>query len=214
MSNKTATVLILLLILACIGAGVWAYPLLPEKVASHWDEQGNVNGYMSKFWGVFLVPLMLIGLAALFWAIPKIDPLRANIETFRREYNLLVLFVVVFLAFVFALTLLWNLGIQFDLSSFIISSVGILFFFLGLLMPKMKRNWFIGIRTPWTLSSDTVWDKTHRQGGTIFKLLGILIFADGFIFPSALGAFIALTIFSTLWLVVYSYLEYRTEKHS
>jgi cytochrome bd-type quinol oxidase subunit 2 len=101
MSNRTTNALTFVLILACIGAGVWAYPLLPEKVASHWDEHGNVNGYMSKFWGVFLVPLMLIGLAALFWAIPKIDPLRANIETFRREYNLLVLFVLVFLAFVF-----------------------------------------------------------------------------------------------------------------
>jgi len=147
----------------------------------------------------------------MFWVIRKIDPLRKNIEKFKKYFNILMIVLVAFFVFVYALTLAWNLGYEVNFQIFLFPAIGVLFFYIGILMKHAKRNWFVGIRTPWTLSSDKVWDETHRIGGDLFKISGIITIT-GFFFPAQAIYLILIPILaSTIFVVVYSYLLYRKE---
>jgi uncharacterized membrane protein len=168
---------------------------------------------MSKFWGVFLMPLMTTGLVLFFLAIPKIDPLRANIAAFRDVFNLFIVFFTGFMVYIYLLTLLWNLGYTgFNMSEAMLPALGVLFIFTGYLMRKAKRNFFIGIRTPWTLSSDRVWDETHRVGSVLFMIAGGLAFLGSFVGGvTAFWLIFVPIMVSVLVTLVYSYLLYQRE---
>lgn len=200
------------IILISFAIGIYFYPALPERIASHWGANGEVNGYMSKFWGIFLLPFLSIFLLIFFLLLPKIDPLGANIKKFRKYFDGFIIVFLVFLFYIYVLTLAWNLGVKFNMLLMILPTLGVLFYYLGIMMEKTKRNWFIGIRTPWTISSDNVWNKTHKIGGTLFKISGIIAII-GINFGSfAIFFIIVPIIFSTLYTVIYSYLEYQKEQ--
>jgi uncharacterized membrane protein len=188
------------------------YSYLPERVASHWDSQGQVNGYMPRFWGAFLVPIISLGLALLFILIPKIDPLKSNIEKFRNYFDWFIVIFLLFMLYVHMLTILWNLGARFNMLQLMIPAMGLLFFYMGLLLQKAKRNWFIGIRTPWTLSSDNVWDKTHRLGAKLYMLAGIIALLGVLLPKIAIWLVIVPVITASIYTIAYSYFEYKKEK--
>jgi len=199
------------IILLSFAIGIYFYPQMPEMVASHWNAQGEVNGYMSKFWGLFLMPIIPIGLLFLFILIPKIDPLKENIEKFRKYFDGFVVLMILFLFYIYLLTVLWNIGIRFDMSQLMMPALGILFYYSGILIENSKRNWFIGIRTPWTLGSEKVWDKTHQRGGKLFKIAGVVIFLSIF-FLKYIVFFVIIPVISiVIYTVVYSYFEYQKE---
>ena len=207
---KKITIAIILIIILSFVIAIYAYQTIDgDKVASHWNAKGEVNGYMSKFLGVFLFPLILIGLYLVFLVIPKIDPLKKNIEKFRKYYDIFILAIMLFMFYVFILTLLFNLGYSFNMKTMLMPTIGLLFFGIGMFMKKLKRNWFIGIRTPWTISNDEVWKKTHLLGAKLFKLLGIIIFLGIFFRKYLLWFILVPVIISVVWLFAYSYLEYR-----
>ena len=157
MSTRKMFVSVLVLILVTTLAGVLHWNGLPDPMASHWGINDQVNGTMPKFWGVFLMPLISLGLFLLFLIIPTIDPLKANIAKFRDTFNLFITFMTLFLMYVQGLTLAWNLGFtHFKMSTSLMPALGLLFILVGCMIRKAKRNFFIGIRTPWTLSSDKV----------------------------------------------------------
>lgn len=209
MNKKITNTILLLLIVLGITIGTILYPYFPNQIASHWNMVGEVNGYMSKFWGVFLLPMILVGLFGLYHLIPAIDPLRKNLESFRRYYNLFWIFLFLFLSYIFGLTLIWNLGYHFSFSVPLTPAFSLLWFFLGLVLPKSKRNWFFGIRTPWTLANDVVWEKTHRVGGKFFMITAIAALF-GIVFPKQSIWFILIPVFATvIFTVIYSYLVYR-----
>ncbi|MFH0956362.1 MAG: SdpI family protein, partial [Candidatus Aenigmatarchaeota archaeon] len=191
---------------------VYFYPVLPESMASHWGIRGNVDGYMQKPLAAFLMPAMLAAMALLFFAIPRIDPLKANIDKFRGHYYG---FIVVFCAFILLLhlqVLLWNVGIRINPASTMPLAMGVLFYYMGVMVENAKRNWFIGIRTPWTLSSDSVWDKTHRLGGRLFKVAGIIALF-GVLFPAFAFYFVIVPVLSVVfYTIIYSYLEFKKEE--
>jgi uncharacterized membrane protein len=211
---KKTTITIILIILLSIAIGVYSYYNIQEsKIASHWDAKGQVNGYMSKFWGIFLVPIISIGLYLLFLFIPKIDPLKKNILKFRNYYDSFILIMMLFLFYVFVLTILANLGYVFNMTTMLMPAIGLLFFCIGIIFKKLKRNWFIGIRTPWTMSNDQVWEKTHKLGSVLFKIEGIILLL-GVFFPAKyfLGFVLIPILVFTIWLFLYSYLEYKKIK--
>jgi uncharacterized membrane protein len=216
MTTRTTTLIVLILITAGALAGLLLWDQLPEMMASHWNANDQVDGYMPKFWGVFMMPLMTLGMFLLFMVIPLIDPLRANIAKFRGVFNLFIAFIIAFMLYIHALTLAWNLGYTgFKMSQAMLPAMGLLFILVGYLIRQAKRNWFIGIRTPWTLSSDTVWDKTHQIGGALFMLSGVLALIGGFFGGTTAFWFIMIPIFgSTIFLVVYSYVLYQRETHA
>jgi uncharacterized membrane protein len=213
MTTKTTSIIVLTLIVIALIAGLALWNQLPEQMASHWGVNDQVDGYISKFWGVFLMPLVTAGMFILFLVVPAIDPLKANIAQFRETFNVFIALIVAFMLYIHALTLAWSLGYQdFKMSAAMLPFMGVLFIAIGYLLRKAKRNFFIGIRTPWTLSSDTVWDKTHQLGSVLFMLSGALAILGGF--AGGMTAFWMLfvpLIGSTLFLVIYSYVLYRNE---
>ena len=213
MNTRLTTIIVLVLVLAATIAGLSLWNRLPDQMASHWNVNDQVDGYMSKFWGVFLMPLIALGMFLLFLVIPNIDPLKANIAQFRDAFNLFIVLIVGFMVYVYALTLLWNLGYtSFGLGRAMMPALGVLFLFLGYMLRKAKRNFFIGIRTPWTLSSDSVWDKTHQLGSILFMASGAFAIIGGlFGGMTAFWLMFVPLIGSTLFLIVYSYVLYRDE---
>lgn len=201
------------IILISFLVSIYFYPQMPDQVASHWDASGNVNGYMSKFWGLFLVPIMTIGMALLFLIVPKIDPLKKNIKKFMKYYEELIIVILLFMLFVHLSTILWNIGMIFNMSTMIMIPMAILFYYLGMIMPHLKKNWFIGIRTPWTLSNEKVWKKTHELGGKLYKVLAVF-FLMLLILPSNFFIYlIGIIITISLYPIIYSYFEYQKQKH-
>jgi uncharacterized membrane protein len=213
MTTKTTAIITLVMIALALVAGAILWNQLPDQMASHWNANDQVNGYISKFWGVFLMPLITLGMLALFLVVPNIDPLKANIAQFRETFNLFVVLIVAFMLYIHGLTLAWSLGHQdFKMSAAMLPFMGVLFIAVGYMLRKAKRNFFIGIRTPWTLSSDTVWDKTHQLGSILFVASGVFAIIGGFF--GGMAAFWLMfvpLIGSSLFLVVYSYMLYRNE---
>jgi uncharacterized membrane protein len=213
MSTRTTTILVLIMIAAATLAGLLLWNRLPDQMASHWNINDQVDGYMPKFWGVFMLPLLTLGIFALFLVIPAIDPMKANIAQFREEFNLFIILMAGFMLYLYGLTLVWSLRYNnFRMSGAMLPAIGLLFIFLGFIMRKARRNFFIGIRTPWTLSSDAVWNETHRIGAVLFMISGVLAFLGGFFGgTTAFWMMFAPIMGSTLFLLVYSYVLYQRE---
>ena len=210
MSTRTTIIISLIAILAATVASAAIYPRLPEMAASHWNAAGQVDGYMPRFWAAFLMPLVSIGLLLLFLAIPAIDPLKANIAKFRSYYNAFIALFIVFMLFIHAITLAWNLGYdQFNIGNAIIPAVGLILIFAGVIMMKAKRNFFIGIRTPWTLSDDTVWEETHKLGGKLFIAAGIITMLSVFLGERGIWIMLPAALLAGFIPVVYSYIVWR-----
>ncbi|GAB4419991.1 MAG: SdpI family protein [Anaerolineales bacterium] len=212
MSTRTTIFATIFMIAFVLAFSVSVYDRLPEQMASHWNESGQVDGYMSRFWGAFMMPVLVTAMLGLFLLIPNIDPLKANIAKFREQFNTFITLIVAFMVYVHILTMIWNLGYdQFNMGTAMIPALGLLFIFAGLMMRKAKRNFFIGIRTPWTLSSDRVWDETHRIGASLFIASGILAMLGVFFADYAIWLVLVPVLGSTLFLLVYSYVLYQRE---
>jgi uncharacterized membrane protein len=216
MTTKTTSIIVLTLIAIALIAGLALWNQLPEQMASHWNANDQVDGTMPKFWGVWMMPLITLGMFVLFLVVPTIDPLKANIVQFRETFNVFIALIVAFMLYIHALTLAWSLGYQdFKMSAAMLPFMGILFIAIGFLLRKAKRNFFIGIRTPWTLSSDTVWDKTHQLGSVLFMLSGAFAILGGFFGGmTAFWLVFVPLIGSTIFLVIYSYIVYRQETYA
>ncbi len=216
MSTRLTTIVGLALILIAVLFSAAVYNRLPDRMASHWGFNDQVNGTISRFWGAFLMPLMALAMLALFLLVPNIDPLKANIATFRPLFNAFITALMVFLFYLHILTVLWNLGYQgFHMSTALLPGLGLIFIFAGIMMRQAKRNFFIGIRTPWTLSSDRVWAQTHRVGGLLFIACGVITLF-GILFPGSVAfALVLVPILAvTAFLIPYSYWLYQQEIHS
>ena len=202
----------IVLTLVAIGVGIYFYPMLPERVASHWGVNGEVNGYMPRFWGAFLLPVVFAFLSALFIVIPRIDPKKENIKKFRGYFDAFIVAIFLFLSYIYALSLAWNTGSRFNMTQYMAPALGALFICAGVLISKAEPNWTIGIRTPWTLSSETVWKKTHALSGTLFKISGIIAVL-GAVFPEyAFILIIIPIIISAVTGLIYSYFAYKAEQ--
>ncbi|MFH0861774.1 MAG: DUF1648 domain-containing protein [Candidatus Altiarchaeota archaeon] len=201
-----------LLVALSLAAGAFLYPQMPDSVASHWGAGGAVDGYMPKAWGVFMLPAITAVLLVLFAVIPVIDPLRDNIEAFRGYFDNFILLFASFMTAIYLQTLIWNLGYR--INPMIVISAGLfaLLYYTGIMLEHAKRNWSIGIRTPWTLSSDAVWVKTHKAGGRLFKVCGILALAGVFAPQFALILILAPVLLTAAYATVYSYIEFGKER--
>ncbi|MBK9006351.1 MAG: SdpI family protein [Anaerolineae bacterium] len=211
MSTRTTIFISVALIAIAILAGLLLWSRLPDPMPAHWNAAGEIDGYMSKFWGVFLIPIISIALAGLFLIIPNIDPLKANIAQFRATFNWFIVVFVVYMLYVYALTLFAALGTSFNMTLMLLPAVGLLFIGIGYLMNGAKRNFFIGIRTPWTLSSDTVWDETHKLGSKLFMLGGVVTILCAFLGESGIWIMLVAMLGAAFAPIVYSYVLYQRE---
>jgi len=210
--NKISIAFPLILIIASFLIAICFYPIFPDQIATHWSFNNQVNGYSSKAFGLFFMPILSVFLFLLFINLPKIGPYKKNFDQFKNYFQNFINLTFAFLFYVYLITIIWNLGFNFNLIQVLSPGFAVLFYYAGVLTSHAKQNWFVGIRTPWTMSNKLVWDKTHRLGGKLFKLTGIISLFS-LIFPNLALFFILIPIiFTTVFVFVYSYLEYRKIK--
>lgn len=194
-------------------AAAVTWPRAPERLPVHWGLSGEIDRYGGRFEGLVLLPITALGVYLLLRYLPRLDPGRANYALFGGAYALIRLAVLGTLAAVYGIVLLWAWGRPVDAAGLVPSLVGGLLVVVGSVLGKVRPNWFVGIRTPWTLSSKLAWAKTHRLGGWLLIADGLaLVIVAGVLRPAwASGAVAAVLIGSVLLLSVYSYLVWRTD---
>ena len=192
---------------------VFLYPQLPDQIPSHWNINGDIDAWSSKNFAVSFFPALIIAVYALMSGLIFLDPMRKNIESFSFIYFWMKTGVVLFLSFIYIITLLVGMGYEINVARMIILGIAALFLLFGLVMPEIKKNYMVGIRLPWTLHSEKVWNKTHKFGGKLFIALGIIMAAAYFL-PVVYSFWILIggIILMLVALVIYSYLEYKKEK--
>lgn len=201
-----------LLIVAAVALSIFYYPQLPEKMATHWGASGEPNGYSSRLWGAWMLPLFMALIWMILRAIPHIDPRKANYEKFAGMYDALVILILAFLLLMHVVVLMGATGTQIRMERVLMPSVGIFIAIMGLLIPRVHPNWFVGIRTPWTLTSDLSWERTHRIGGPLFVMLGVLMIASSFLAPEvAIWILVAAALAIVIFLFAYSYQVWKTD---
>jgi uncharacterized membrane protein len=191
---------------------IFLYPQMPDRIASHWNAAGVANGYMDKAAGLFFMPVLMVLMLLLFVAVPRLDPMKHNISKFIRHYTIFITIIIAFLFYLNLLMLSWNLGYRFDMVSMLIPAFAILFYYCGILTENARMNWFIGIRTPWTLSNETVWNKTNQRGGKLFKVAGIISLVGLVFQPIAIIFVILPALLVAAYTVAFSYVEYNRIK--
>jgi uncharacterized membrane protein len=198
-------------LLITIALTIAVYPAVPDKIVSHWNAAGHADGYMSKFWGLGLIPLIMIALIGLFAVLPRIDPYKKNYEKFRNWYEGFILLFILFMLAIQAQIILWSMGYQVTPNLTFPFLIGTLFIYIGFLLGHAEQNWFVGIRTPWTLSSETVWKKTHALGGKLFKIAGVISFIGVLAREFAMWFILVPILAVAVYTVTYSYFEYQKE---
>lgn len=186
----------------------YGFTQLSGEIAIHFDASGQADGYMQLIPGILLMPGIATAILIFFQYAPRIDPLGENYDSFEDLFELLKLLLVGIFTYIQGLIIAWNLGYRFNFSMLIAPVVFSAYLLAGKIMEKAERNWFIGIRTPWTLSSDKVWKETHEKTAPLMKLAAVIslvavIFPDYSVYFYAVPAF-AVAVFST----IYSYKVY------
>jgi uncharacterized membrane protein len=207
-SNR-AHLLSLALVAGSFAAAAVLYRRLPDPVPVHWDAHGQVNGFMPKPWGVLVLPLVTLGTYALLSILPRISPQGFRFDRFQGTYELIRTAILGFLFFATLLALLAGAGFDVSVARAVPFGVGVLFVVLGNVLGKVTKNFFVGIRTPWTLASDEVWLRTHRLGGRVFVVAGLVLAIAGLLGSGGAAPIVAVSLAAPLIPIVYSYVIYR-----
>lgn len=203
----------LLLLAGSLAAGLALYPSLPERVPSHWNLHGQVDAFRSRLWGAFGAPLVAAAVYILMLITPLVDPRRENYARFAGAYRLVRLSVVAFLVGIHAIVLLAGLGRPVNVAFTVQIAISLLFVILGNVMGQVRHNYFVGIRTPWTLASEAVWTKTHRASGRVWVAAGLIGLAGAATGPVAGFAILMTALGAALsYSFAYSYVLFRREK--
>lgn len=208
---RSTTIVALVIIGLQIVIAAGTYPFLPPIVPSHWDTAGNVNGYLPKLTNAVLFPAVSLGIFLLMHILLVIGPRLSNQDsrTTQRISSLILTGILLFMLVVQIITLAIPLGVPINISFVINLLISILFIFIGNYLGKLQRNFWAGIRTPWTLASDIAWERTHRLGGWLFVGAGVLGIITAFIPAIRIWGVVGLILLVSAILVVYSYIVYR-----
>jgi uncharacterized membrane protein len=202
----------LALIAVMFAAAALAWPVAPDSIPVHWNASGDIDRYGGKVEGLLLMPLIASGIYLLMRYLPNLDPGRANYARFGGVYATIRIAVLALMAAIQGVTLFSILRRPVDMALIIPLLVGSLFVLMGGLMGKIRPNWFVGIRTPWTLSSKVAWVRTHRLGGWLFVAQGLLFILSGLLGFSAFNGFVIASMLAMIVvLFAYSYVVWRAD---
>jgi len=198
-----------------LAAAIWAYPQLPPRIPSHWNIHGEVDGYAGRVVGAFVMPLVILAVAGIAHVLPRIDPKGKNYPKFHDTYWLLINGILTFMGVMYLAVIGNAIGAPIPVQQVLPAALGFLFIILGNYLGRVQPNWFLGIRTPWTLSSDTVWRKTHRLGAWVFVIAGILFIVSAFVPGARSGVPLAAIIVGLVMVpVLYSLYLWMRERAS
>lgn len=203
----------LALFVLMLAASIVAYPRLPERVPSHWNIYGQIDRYSSRGSVLFIMPFMMLVLWGLMRGLPKIDPRRENFAKMQAPYDLVINAALTIMAVAHVSIIAKMFGASFPLPRIMPALIGVLFVVIGNVLPQARPNFFFGIRTPWTLSSDRVWVRTHRVGGYLMVGAGIVAILSVAlpVVPGLIVMFVAVAS-AALGSVVYSYIAWKQEQ--
>ncbi|MDD4319553.1 MAG: SdpI family protein [Candidatus Peribacteraceae bacterium] len=204
-----------LIVAGMFAAGALLYSRLPEQIPSHWNFAGQVDDFTAKPWGVWMLPLVALAMAVLFPLFRRIDPRRENYEMFRHSWDMLQLCFVAFMAYIYGMQLylsLQPLPSPDFVGRFVTFGIGMLFVVIGNYMGKIRQNFFVGMRTPWTLSDPEVWRKSQRFGGWAFVLGGLAVIAESVIWWRPEFIFFGIVLIVAFLPMFYSFVIYPRNK--
>ena len=204
------------LVMFAISSYVWFQIPPGEKVCTHWNAAGECDGYGSKFVGIFLMPIIVAGMVGLFTLIPRIDPRATHIAQSRKAYVAVWATMLLFFLALHSVLMLELLGHDANIGSVTPLLVGLMLVVIGSYLGKIQSNYFFGIRTPWTLSSELSWNKTHRLGGKLLVLQGLLFVASVILFAREVWAYLLLgsSLVVVAVLMIYSYLIWKSDANA
>ena len=200
-----------LVVVTFVGA-IIVYPRLPDRVPTHWDIHDRVNGYGPSWMATFLMPVMLLALWGLMRFLPRIDPRRANYAKMQGVYDLVVNVMLTLIAVLHFVVLGAASGVPISIARVVPAIVGVALIVIGRLLPLAQPNWWFGIRTPWTLSNDRVWARTHRVGGYVIMTIGVLAIVASMLGMTIASAAVGIVAAALgLGLIAYSYFAWKQE---
>ncbi len=220
MNIRLPLILSLLIVTAMAALSTWAWPLVPDtaRIAVHFDANGAANGFADKARALIMLPALSLGLIALLSVIPRIEPRRLNLVSSAKFYRTAWIGVIAILAIAHATIVLKALRVAVDVPHFVLPALALLFMVIGNYMGKTRSNFFAGVRTPWTLSSEYSWEKTHRLVGRLFMLVGAAGLLVSFAADKRLAATMLIggVLASALIGIVASYIFWRRDplRHS
>jgi uncharacterized membrane protein len=202
----------LIVVTASVASAI-VYPRLPATIPTHWNMDGQPDDWSRRAFGASILPVLLLGMWGLLRVLPAIDPRGANYAKFGGAYEAMIDALMIFLLGMHIVVLRAGLGDPVQVGRVVPFGIGALLMVIGNLLPRCRPNWFIGIRTPWTLSSDRVWEKTHRLGGRLFVAGGFLIAIVALFWTQWVHlVLITSVILATAAVLIYSYLEWKREQ--
>jgi len=202
------------LIMSLYVLGYFLYPYLPERVPSHWNMAGQVDGYSSRIFHVLFFPSMILFLYIFMAIAPILDPKPESYKRFQNVYEWFRYFMVGFLVLLYVATTLFALGYPLSIGKIVRFAIGLLLIFIGNYFGKIRHNYTFGIKTPWTLANEEVWNKTHRISGPFWVVTGLIWMLSVFIdeklaFAIGMGSLMIVTIFGC----IYSYVLFQKLKN-
>ncbi len=206
MTTKTAAIVVVVLFCAALGASLVLYPSLPTRMPSHWNIHGDVNGWSSRTFGCLALPTAALIFLFFILAGEWLSPAHFKVSAFRSAFNYLMVICAALMVYVHSLMLAASLFPGHAYGRWLIGGLFVSFAWIGNMLGKTRRNFWIGIRTPWTLASDAVWIATHRLGARVFMAVGIVgaigaVFGlPGFWNLILLGIALLVPVFYSLWL--------------
>lgn len=201
---------ILLMLLADLFFGLWAWRRMPARVPIHWNFSGQVDAWGPPWENAFLLPLIGVAVYLLLLFLPLIDPRRASYALFGGTLRFFRGVIVLFLVGIHVAVTLASIGRAVDVATLARFELPLLFILLGNQMGRLRPNWFVGIRVPWTMDSEEVWTRTHRMAGPVWVVGGFVALAGAFLRPGAAEAvFLSVVAILVVVPIVYSYRLYH-----
>lgn len=209
--NKKKLILTSIVILLPILIGLILWNKLPDQVPTHWNAQGEVDGWSSKVFAVFGLPIVLFAVHWMCILVTSVDPKKQNIEG-------KVLWIVFWICPIISLLVGMlsygaALGVEFKVDKIMLAIMGIMFIVVGNYLPKCKQSYTVGIKLPWTLNDEENWNRTHRMGGKLWVISGIILLLSMLLSTSAMAIVVLAVVgVSVLVPTVYSYLLFREKE--
>ncbi len=207
--NLKREIPLIFIIIAAFLISIYFYPALPERIPTHWNFKGEIDGYSSKLSGSLIMPITNLIMYIMFIFLPMLDPKRANYKLFESTYIYFrYLFHIFFLA-MHIMIIVASLGYTVNTTRLVTFGISLLFMLMGNVMGRVKHNYFVGIKTPWTLANEEVWRKTHRLAAVLWTaagLIGVILS----LFNLNLGfVFVAILILPAIIPMIYSYMVFK-----
>lgn len=207
-------ILSIILILITCGIMLVMYPSLPDEIPTHWNLQGEVDATTPLMPGLFILPALMAGITILMVLLPRYDPRHDHYTEFQGAYDGLILLMNIFFFMLFLITVLWAMGMEVPMNRVISLLFAILMGGIAFFIRRVTPNWFAGIRTPWTMESETVWKETHQRGFRVFLIIALFCLLGAGL-PEYAYLFILLpVIIGTVYLFIYSYIIWKKENES